>query len=1133
MIIDSHETGGRGSHPSTQGDSATERVARPRQPAEASIRSAEQRMRNTRQQWWAWLLAGLIAVGAGASAQTNTGAIGGVVVDTSGAVLPGATVVATHPASGFTIERVTDAEGRVFLPALPTGVWEVTAALPGFRRATQTGITLELGRTLQLELALSLGAISEEVTVEITAPLLQVTTAEISDVIEAREVEDMPLNGRQFLQLAQLSDAVVIPPGGTRGGALQQAGPLPNVGGQRAGHNIYMLDGFKVTDELFNNLVINPSVDSIQEFKIQKSMYPPEFGGKASALINVATKAGGNRFHGSLFEFVRDDRFDAHNFFDDRHEPVPPLEQHQFGGSLGGPLVHDRTFFFVSYERQRTRRSLTKTFSVPDAALRAGDFSGFGPICDPSTIDPTTGACTPFANSHIPADRLDPIATTFLGQVPLPNGQSRFQNLTSVERQDKAGHQFSIRVDHRLSNIDQLFVRFSSFDADEIQPFGTSVLQEALVPGFGRTLDTTARNLGVSHTRTFGTSMLNEVRFGYMSVNGGQASLNAGVDFAGQVGLEGVSRNPRDVGFPQISTAGLYSTMGDPTTFVSRHNEHFEVYDNFLIDRGDHRLKFGGYLFHLKFRPVNADTARGAFTYTGQWTGNALADFLLGFPTSARSGRGGGDENARTTWLHLYAQDDWRVRDNLTINYGLRYELNSHMTDVDNRLASIDLSVPGGRYVIASDDAGTISPDAEALLPLIPIPWVSSAEIGWDRSLLRPSKKRFAPRIGFALSLGDTRPAVLRGGYGIFLNQWAYSVQTAFTRNLPFFFLKQVDAPSDQVVPTLETRDILTSDATGSIAGTIMDHDYQVEYTQTWSGGLQVEVLPRTMVEVSYMGSYTIGADNSTIHNVPEPGPGRIDSRRPIPELSAIRAIRFDGRSIYHAVTFKTERRFDGYYAFNVAYTLSKSRDDASSPGATTFESNVPQDVRNIFPGENALSSFDHRHQFVASGSYQLPFFEGAGGATEALAGGWRVNAIIILQSGAPFTVNLGQDRANIGAGPAQRPDQIGDPSLAAGQRSAGQWFNTAAFDLQDPFTFGSAGRNSVFGPGLASVDLSILKGWYVGDEGRLEFRWEIFNLLNRTNFDVPNRIFGTPNFGRIFSAQNAREMQFGLRYSF
>ena len=1064
--------------------------------------------------------------------QANTGEIGGLVVDGSGGVLPGATIIASHPDSGLRGERVTDSQGRFFLPALPTGRWEVVAELPGFQRAVQRGITLEIGRTLELEFALTLGAVSEEVVVEVTAPLLQVTTAEISDVIETREVEQIPLNGRQFLQLAQLSDAVVIPPGGTRGAALQQAGPLPNVGGQRAGHNIYLLDGFKVTDELFNNLVINPSVDSIQEFKIQKSMYPPEFGGKASALINVATKSGANRFSGSLFEFVRDERFDAHNFFDDRSLPVPPLDQHQYGGSFGGPIVPDRTFFFVSYERQDTKRSLTKTFSVPTSTLRSGDFTGWDSICDPSTIDAGTGACAPFPGNRIPADRLDPIAQAFLTNVPLPNGTGEFQNLTSVEQQDKDVHQFSVRVDHRLTDTQQMFVRFSTFDADEIQPFGTSVQQESLVPGFGRSLDTTTRNLGVSHTKTFGVSMLNEFRFGYMSVDGGQRSANAGFDFAGNVGLLGVSRNPRDVGFPQISTGGLFSTMGDPTTFVSRDNEHLELYNNFLIDRGAHRFKFGGYLFHLKFRPLNADTARGAFSYTGQWTGNALADLLLGFPTSARSGVGGGDEDARTTWLHLYAQDDWRVRDNLTINYGLRYEYNAHMKDVDNELSSIDLSVPGGRFVIASDDQGNISSNAQALLPLIPIPWVTSSEIGWERSLLRPSKVRLAPRTGFALSLGEERPAVIRGGYGIFLNQWAYSVQTAFSRNLPFFFLKQVDAPSDQLVPSLQTRNILSSDSTGSIGGTIMDNDYQVEYTQTWSGGVQIEAFPRTMLEVLYMGSYTLGADNSTIRNVPEPGPGPIDARRPIPQLSAIRAIRFDGKSIYHALTFKAERRFDGRFSFNAAYTLSRSLDDASSPGATAFESNVPQDVRNIFPGEEALSSFDRRHQLVASGSYQLPFFERAGGTAELLAAGWRLNAILTVQSGAPFTVNLAQDIANIGSGPFPRPDRIGDPNLSAGQRSAAEWFNTAAFALQAPFTFGSAPRNSVFAPGFAVVDLSVQKDWQV-NEGRLQFRWEIFNLLNRANFDVPNRIFGTPNFGRIFSAQNAREMQFGLRYSF
>ena len=1072
---------------------------------------------------------------ASAWAQMNAGELSGVVRDESGGVLPGATVTATHTDSGLTVERVSDVEGRFFLSSLPIGEWEVAVSLPGFRRAVRTGIVLDIGRTLELRYTLELGQITEAVTVTAPAPLLQVATAEISDIIGTEQVERIPLNGRQFLQLAQLSQAVVIPPSGTRGAALQQAGPLPNVGGQRAGHNIYLLDGVKVTDELFNNLVINPSVDSISEVKIQQSMYPPEFGGKASALINVATKSGYNVFSGSAFTFMRDERFDAHNFFDPPDEPVPPLDQHQFGGTVGGPLARDRTFFFVSFEGQRTQRSLTQTFSVPSAAARAGDFSGSAPLCDPLSRDPATGSCGSFfPGNRIPAGRIDPLATAFLAGTPLPSRAGEVQNLTAVETLDRDIEQFSARVDHRFGTSDQVFVRFSTFDALELQPFGTSVLQESLVPGFGRTLGTSTRNLAVSYTRAFGSRMLNELRFGWMQVDGGQRSLNAGNDFAARAGLLGVTGDPRDAGFPQISTGGLYSVMGDPTTFVHRDNEHFELYENLLIDRGSHRIKLGGYLFHLRFRPENPDTARGAFTYTGQFSGNALGDFLLGYPVSARSGIGGrGAEDGRTTWFHTYVQDDWRVRDNLTINAGLRYEINEHMRDVDNRLSTIDLSVPGGRYVIASDEQGRIAPSAQALLPLIPIPWVTSAEIGWDNSLLRPSRKRFAPRLGFAWMPGDDADVVVRGGYGIFLNQWAYSVQTAFARNLPFFFLKQVDVPIEQHAPLLETRDILTADATGTIGGSIMDYDYQVEYTQTWSGGVQAELLPGTAFDVFYMGSYTIGADNSTIHNVPEPGPGPLAPRRGVPELAGIRAIRFDGKSIYHAVTFKVVHRLRDNLSFDAAYTLSRSRDDASSPGATAYEANVPQDVRNIFPGENALSSFDRRHQFVGSGSYELPFFRGRGGWLEGVLGNWRLTGVVMLQSGAPFTVNITEDRANVGAGPAQRPDLVGDPNLPGGQRTPDRWFDTGAFRLQAPFTFGSAGRNLVFAPGLANVDTALQKVWYLAGGQQLEFRWEVFNLLNRANFDVPNRFFGSPNFGRIFGAAAAREMQFGLRLRF
>jgi hypothetical protein len=1077
----------------------------------------------------AWIAA-TVAVSP-AAAQTNTAEIAGVVRDATGGVLPGAVVIASQPSTGATLQRVTDAQGRFYLPALQIGVWDITVTMPGFVQQVRRGLMLELGRTVSLDITMMVEGLAEQIVVQSTAPLLQNTTAEISDVIGNRDVVQVPLNARTLLSLAQLSDGVVLPPGGTRGDALQQAGPLPNVGGQRSGHNIYLLDGVKITDELFNNLALNPAVDSVQEFKLQKSMYPAEFGGKASALINVATKAGTNQLHGTGFEFFRDNVFDSRNYFQPASEPVPALRQNQFGGTLGGPVVRDHTFLFGSYEGLRLRRSLTRTFSVPSPAIRQGDFSGLATICDPLTVA-GTGVCAPFSANRIPAGRIDPIASAFLRHVPAATAPGNVQNLAASEEQRRDSDQFTIRLDHRFAGGDQLFARVSTFDADETQPFGTSVLQETLVPGFGRSLRTTTRTAAASHTHVFGQAIVHEFRAGWMRVSGGQVSDNQGDPFSSLAGLAGVTTDPRDMGFPQISTGGLFSTMGDPALFTTRDNRNVELYDNVTIDRGVHRIKIGAYYFHLALRPEQPDNARGTFTYTGQFSGNAFADFLLGYPTSATVGIGRGHEDGRTNWLHLYAQDDWRIRDNLTLNLGLRYELNQHMYDVNNRLSSVDLSYPGGRFVVASDDGGVLDASAAALLPVIPLPVVSSADAGWNRGLLDPSWVRLAPRTGFALSLNDDR-AVIRGGYSVFLNQWAYSVQTAFAHNLPFFFAKQVDVPVDVRIPTLQTGDILASSNTGAIGASIMDHDYNVEYSQTWSGGLQLALGSSTMAEVSYMGTWTIGADNATVRNVPEPGPGPIQPRRPIPALNRINAIRFDGRSIYHGVTLRLNRRLDDNLAYNVSYTLSQSKDDASSPGPTESEANVPQNVRNVFDerGEWARSSFDHRHQVVASAVYGIPY--PPAGRLGALLSGWRVNAIAAIQSGAPFTVNLATDHANVGAGPAQRPDQSGDPNLTGGDRAPTRWFDVDAFALPGPFTFGSAPRNSVIGPGYANIDLVLARTWLVAARRSLELRWEVFNLFNRTNFDLPNRVFGNPNFGRIFSAKDPRQMQFGARLTF
>ena len=627
--------------------------------------------------------------------------------------------------------------------------------------------------------------------------------------------------------------------------------------------------------------------------------------------------------------------------------------------------------------------------------------------------------------------------------------------------------------------------------------------------------------MATSYTRSFGASLLNEFRFGFLSASGGQISTNQGVNFRATSGLQGVTRDPRDMGFPQVSFGGLFSTIGDPTSFVSRENRSYELYDNVLLDRGSHHVKFGGYLFRLEFNPVNPAAARGAFTFNGQWTGNAFADFLLGYPSAAQVGLGRADEHGRSTWLHVYGQDDWKVSSNLTLNYGLRYEINGQMNDVDNRLSAVDLTVPGGRFVIASDDHGNISPTAQPLLSEIPVAHVTSQQAGWTAGLLRPSYLRFAPRVGVAWAPnGDT---AITAGFGVFLNQWAYSVQQSLAQTLPFFFNKTVNAASDAVTPTFTTENMLLASANGTVGGNTMNHDYRTEYAKNWTASLQRQLVPSTMVEVSYLHSDIVGGDSSTVLNVPEPGPGAIGPRRPVPALANITAIRWDGYSVYDALTFKAVQRLRGGLSFSANYTLSRSVDDASDPGVTAYEANLPQDVRNL-GAERARSSFDHRHRFVGNITYALP--------NRVLGEGWRVNGIVTLQSGAPFTINLGTDRANIGSGPAQRPDVSGDPN-EGGERTAEQWFNTSVFSLPAPFTFGNSGRNTVLAPGYADVDVAIQKDIQLRNDIRVELRWEVFNLFNHVNFDVPNRIAFTPNFGRIFSAGPARQMQLGVKLVF
>jgi hypothetical protein len=1093
---------------------------------------------------------GAVAVLLGASVafgQMNTGEISGRVQDQLGGLIPRAAIVAERASTGQKFTVTSNEVGSYLFLALPAGVYSVLANAHSFKQSVLPAMEVHAGERLRYDFTLQVGDASDTVTVELDAGGAQLESAEIKDIVQGQQVVGLPLEGRQFLDLAMFSPGVVRPPGGTRGDALQQAGTLINVLGQRSGHNLYLLDGVTVTDEDYNNMVVAPSVDAIQEFNIQKTSYAPEFGGKSGAVVNVVSKSGSNQFHGSLLEFVRNDVFDAKNFFDSHSTAIPPFHQNQFGGAGGGPLVKNRTFFFISYEGQRVRKSLTQTFSVPTEAMRGGDLSGLPAIYDPMTVT-ATGQRQPFSGNIIPVQLLDPVATALLANVPFPNLPGIGQNLLASDTQSINTNQYSARIDHRFTDKDNAFLRASIFDAREFDPFGSGVLQESLLPGFGRDLSTHSINGAAQWTHAFNANLLNEARFGFLTVAGGQQSPNAGNPFAGLTGLQGVTTNPADVGYPQVSFGGQFTTMGDPALFTFRNNRDSEFYDNVSYHKGTHTLKFGAYFMHYDLQTANPNGARGVFAFTPHWTssavgradGNAFADFLLGDPTTATgsvsnvAGLGRAAMDGNTNWGHFYAQDNWQIAPNIKIDIGLRYEYNQNMTDAENRIAAIDNLGPGGRFVIASDGAGNISPLAGTLLPLIPIHAVTSAAAGWNNSLLTTRPFRLAPRAGIAWNLPSVK-TVIRSSFGIYPNQASYSIITNLAQNLPFFVTKTVNSNSTALAPAFDTENALTAGSLGTVGGNDVNHNFQIEYNEVWNLTAERELTPGTFLSAVYVGSRTVHADSSTVLNVPLPGPGTIAARRPIPQLSQFNTIRWDGWASYNALTFNLRRRFVKGLTFDANWTWSHSIDDASDPGTTLNETNLPQNVYATAP-EKASSSFDHRQRAVVSFVYQIPLLEvrsrpSVNRFLHAAFGQWQAGGNFTAQTGAPFTVNISSDQANIGSGPAQRPDVSGNPN--DGPKSPNEWFNTAVFSLPALYTFGNAPRNTVIGPGLSEFDLSLQKDIAIRESVKLQLRAEAYNLFNHPNFNIPNRIAFTSNFGQISSAQDSRQLQLAVKLIF
>lgn len=1053
------------------------------------------------------------------AAQMNVAEISGTVTDPSGHAVHACVITATNSSTGLKYRAETNTAGVYLISQLPPGTYSLTATSAGFKQMVHDNVALNAGQRIALPFSLALGGRSDVVTVQAGSGVLQTESAELKDVIENQQVVALPVKDRQFLELALLSSGVVNPPGGTRGDSLQQTGKLINILGQRTGHNLFLVDGVSVTDEYYNNVALNPSPDATREFNIAKTGYDAEFGGKSGGVINVITQAGTNQFHGSAYEFLRNNAVDARNFFSPPGQTTP-FHENQFGGAIGGPIVRDRSFFFVNYDGQRMDESLAQRFSVPTVAQRSGVFTT-------AIINPATSL--PFPNNTINVP-LDPAAVALLSKVPLPNQPGAANNLLALANQTGNNNAVDTRLDHQFSSSDSAFVRGSAFSAREVDPFGSSVLNEALLPGFGRDLTTRSVNISAGETHTLSPRALNEFRFGYLRVSGGQADPNAGIPFAARYGLLGTTSNPADMGYPQVSLSNTFSALGSPTGFTRRIDTDFEVFDNVNIQRGAHTIKFGGYFFHLDFNPSYPNDARGAYTFSGAYSGNALADFLLGYPSQAQAGIGEGAENAHTDWVHFYVEDGWQATRSLKLDAGLRYEFNQNLYAASNQTSDIDLSAPGGPAFVIAGNPANLPPAAAAVAAVSPIPIVPASSVGWNNSLLVPKNLRLSPRIGLAWRLPRLRDTVFRSGFGIYTNQAAYSVLQNLAENEPFFLVETVTNPAR---PLYTTENILTANPTGTVGANSVNHGFAIEYNEVWNATVQKQLGGDTFLETGYVGSRTVHADSATVLNVPS----TLGGPRPFPELAPFSTIRWDGWASFHALTLRATRRFKHGLSFDAGYTWSKSMDDASDTGTTNAEYNLPQDpfAMNLDKG---LSSFDHRHRFTANAVYALPSGRIRPGAWKRILSGWQASGLLTLQSGAPFTVNLSSAAAQnvspiglVSGNNLERPDLLSDPN--SGPRTPAEWFNTAAFAIPAPGAFGTSGRNVAAGPGLETLDLSLQKTEPLSERLKLQLRIDAYNSLNHANFNLPGRIFGAANFGVITSAGDPRELQGAIKLMF
>lgn len=1025
-------------------------------------------------------------------AQSTRGSIGGQVTNSARQPVPGASVALVAHETNQKRTAMAGEQGDFLITLLEPGAYRLAVDAPGYRSHLQE-LVLDLNQEIRVDVPLLPGKTSEQVTVSSTRSLLRTDSSTVGGVIDNRQVQGLPLDGRNFYELSLLLPGVVP---AAEGSAASVRGSFAiNINGAREDANDFLLDGVYNGDPKLNGTAVSPPVDAVREFEVLSSTYDASFGRNGGAQVSVALRSGGNQVHGSAYEFFRNAVFDARNYFAPPGTSAPQDQRNQFGGSLGGPVVRNRTFFFADYQGSRDNTGITQVTNVPTLAERTGDFSQSRLV----PIDPASGA--PFPDLKIPSYYLSPVGLAIAGLYPAPNRDVPNQNFVSSPTGRVRDDHFDLRLDHTLAPSSQVSVRYSFGDQSLFEPFtGPSF---PLVPGYGDHVPSRGQNAMLAETHTFSPSLLNEIRAGFDRVSLGVFQENFGRDLNGLVGLPVVSSNPRDLGLTPISVTG-FSPLGDESNNPQHGTTNvYQLTDNLTYVRGRHLAKFGGEFRILQQNAYRDVQSRGFIDFLGLFTGNALEELLLGLPTDSGVARLDNPEHLRTHSYDFFVNDSWRARPNLTLTLGLRYEYNS----------------PG---VDAQDHANLYDQATQMLVPV--------GTRGLPRGGYFPDRNNFAPRVGFAWTPRGLR-TVVRGGYGLYYDQSALAPGEGLYFSPPYFNFN-VYYPLGPSAPLLLSNPFPGDFPLPTPASALsFQRNLRTPYVQQWSFNVERALGASRMFEIGYVGSKgtrLIGARDIN-QPAPTPAPGY---QRPVAAFADIELMESNRNSVYHSLQARFEQRLDFGLSLLASYTFAKSIDNGSSFFSSAGDPNFPQDSYNL-RAERGLSNFDVRQRFVASYAYDLPF-----GKASRWLRGWQTFGILQFQTGQPFTVALlpNFDNSNtgidsLGFGANDRPNVAGDPRLS--HPSATAWFNTSAFAIPPYGTFGNSGRNTVTGPGMATVDLSLVKNTTFRERATMQFRFETFNLLNRTNFGLPDNFIGSPTFGQILSAGNPRRLQLGLKFLF